>query len=97
MGNTIRKGKSVPQGVKFDPRDGRFQARMQVNGKCIHLGMFASADEASTAYRNAKAKIDPECRAAAVAANDNQTESGSDNEFDGASVSVVILKADRIQ
>lgn len=33
--------------------NGRYRARIKVNGKKIHLGSFSSAEEAHTAYRDA--------------------------------------------
>lgn len=37
----------------------KFQARIQVNGKNIHLGTFDTAEAASRAYQSAKASLHP--------------------------------------
>lgn len=36
--------------MKLDRRDGRYQSRIRVEGRQIHLGTFASAEEAARAY-----------------------------------------------
>ncbi len=41
------------KGTKFDRRNGRWAAKLQKNGKYIHLGMFATAKEAHEAYGQA--------------------------------------------
>lgn len=46
-------------GVSFDPRSGRYRARIMVDGKSRGLGFFATADAASDAYLTAKRKIHP--------------------------------------
>lgn len=43
-----------PKGVCFDKAEGKFIARMRVNGKSKRLGLFVSPVEASKAYRKAK-------------------------------------------
>ena len=40
-------------GVKF--RDGKYQARIRIDGKLIHLGTFDIAESASAAYQSAAA------------------------------------------
>jgi len=46
------RAKSTPKGVKALP-SGRFAARITVNKKLIHLGVFATEDQAQTAYLSA--------------------------------------------
>jgi len=70
MGNTIRNAKGHTQGVRFDKRHNRYQARYTLNKKTIHLGMFGTAEEASQAYRRAKFEADPHCRVAQGASVD---------------------------
>ena len=43
------RGKATPKGVKALP-SGRFQARIRVNHELIHLGTFATAEQAQQAY-----------------------------------------------
>jgi len=45
---------SLPQGVSYDPGNGTFQAIMNVHGKFVLLGEFASSDEAYQRYLEAK-------------------------------------------
>lgn len=46
-----------PKGVTWRDRiEKPFQAKIRVNGDRIHLGSFATADEAAQAYRDAAAK-----------------------------------------
>jgi HNH endonuclease/AP2 domain len=47
------------QGVR--KRSNRFEARIQVNGKAIHLGHFDSAKEAHSAYVKHKRKLHVGC------------------------------------
>lgn len=46
----IAPGSTGYRGVKLDKRDGRFNARIGVNGKPQHIGRYASAEEAARAY-----------------------------------------------
>jgi hypothetical protein len=39
------------RGVHYMKRNGKWRARIKVKGKCIHLGVFLSAADASEAYR----------------------------------------------
>ena len=43
-----------PVGVYFDKRDGKFVARLSINGKRKYLGLFPTPDEAFQAYKLAK-------------------------------------------
>ena len=43
-----------PVGVYFDKRDGKFVARLNINGKQKNLGYFTTPDEAFQAYKHAK-------------------------------------------
>lgn len=43
-----------PQGVDFDKRRGKYKAQISLYGKLKHLGLFATPEEASTAYLIAK-------------------------------------------
>ena len=43
-----------PVGVYFDKRDGKFVARLSINGKQKNLGLFTTPDEAFFAYKHAK-------------------------------------------
>jgi hypothetical protein len=45
----------LPMGVRSNP-SGTFAARLAVNKKMIHLGSFATPEEAASAYRNAREK-----------------------------------------
>ena len=49
------------QGVTLDKRRGTFFARIRLNGRSIHLGSFAHADEAHVAYINAKRQLHAGC------------------------------------
>lgn len=40
-------------GARFDARRNRWQAHIVINGKWVHIGMFATEQEASAAYLNA--------------------------------------------
>ena len=42
------------KGYKLDKRSGKYEARIIVNGRYIHLGMFNNPDDASNAYIEAK-------------------------------------------
>jgi len=44
-----------PQGVSWEEGRQKYQAKMQVHGTCKNLGRYSTAEEASSAYRNAKA------------------------------------------
>jgi hypothetical protein len=46
----------LPVGVSLHV-DGRFRARVRVNGRLKHLGIFDSASDANTAWANEKARI----------------------------------------
>ncbi|QMV32657.1 hypothetical protein 2A_00071 [Ralstonia phage Darius] len=41
------------KGVRYDGRDGRFQAVIMISGKSFSLGRFASAEDAHAAYMKA--------------------------------------------
>jgi len=43
-----------PVGVCFDNYAGKFKARLAINGKLKHLGLFATPEEAFQAYKTAK-------------------------------------------
>ena len=43
-----------PVGVCFNKRDGKFMARLAINGKLKHLGYFTTPEEAFFAYKTAK-------------------------------------------
>ena len=43
-----------PVGVYFDKAPGRFRARLSINGKMKHLGLFTTPEEAFQAYKLAK-------------------------------------------
>ena len=43
-------------GVVLDKPTKKWQAQIQVNGKCIYLGLFTDIEEASQAYQEAKEK-----------------------------------------
>lgn len=45
------------QGVARYKRTGRFQAQLKVRGKNVYLGIYDTVDEASLAYRDAKAQL----------------------------------------
>lgn len=48
-------------GVTFHPKNGKFQARIQVDKKPKSLGYFAKAEDASAAYRDAKRRLHAGC------------------------------------
>lgn len=68
MGNVVRKGRGIMQGVRYDKRYSKYQARLMTKGKSLHLGMFDTAEDAHFAYREAKTNLDPKCRMAQSAA-----------------------------
>jgi len=43
-----------PVGVCFDKHAGKFKARLNINGKAKHLGLFPTPEEAFQAYKAAK-------------------------------------------
>jgi hypothetical protein len=45
------------KGVTVDPRTGRFRAKIRVNGKRTHIGVFDSAEEAGAAYVAASRRV----------------------------------------
>jgi hypothetical protein len=45
-----RNNTSGFKGVSFHKQTGRFRAALNTNGKCIHLGLFSTAEEAAHAY-----------------------------------------------
>lgn len=51
-----RKGKSLPKGVDYAKRSGKYRARIQSNGKLLHLGFFDTPDGAHAAYAAAALK-----------------------------------------
>ena len=53
--NRIKQNKFI--GVSFE--DGRYRARININGKLRHLGMFATPEEAHNAYVIALPKPEP--------------------------------------
>lgn len=54
ISNRVQKNDSAGiKGVKFDSRYNRYQARITVDGKTLHLGMFDTAQEAGLAYKEA--------------------------------------------
>ena len=46
-------------GASFDKRDGRWTAWIKANGKSVYLGRYATGEEASQAYLNAKRELHP--------------------------------------
>lgn len=42
------------QGVSFDKERGKYQAKIKINKKTIHIGRFNTAEEASLRYQEAK-------------------------------------------
>lgn len=44
------------RGVRLDIRSGRWQARIRINGKGVHLGMFSNMEDAKSAYASANQK-----------------------------------------
>lgn len=52
------KPSGLPAGVTIDKRSGKYGAKIKVGGKLIWLGTYESADDASMAFRAAKAKRD---------------------------------------
>ena len=51
--NAARRGR-YPLGVSWDKSSGKFQARINCNGKSKYLGLFTTAEEASQAYQSAR-------------------------------------------
>ena len=49
-----RANRTLPLGAMLDKRDGRFQSKISFDGENIHLGRFATAQEAHEAYVVAK-------------------------------------------
>ena len=47
------KGKPLPKGVSFHKQTGKYQARISQGRRLIHLGLFASPQEAAIAYNEA--------------------------------------------
>lgn len=50
--NRVKNSKNTSgyKGVTWHKRDKRWQAALTLNGKCIHLGYYGSAEEAHKAY-----------------------------------------------
>lgn len=48
-------------GVGFDPRDGRYRAKIGHQGRQKYLGSFSTADEAHAAYVEAKRRLHEGC------------------------------------
>jgi len=53
VGGRVRRGSSGFLGVSFYARTGRWSARIQIEGKRLHLGYFPTAEEAAAAYDRA--------------------------------------------
>lgn len=53
IANRVQINSTGVKGVRYDKRTGKFQARIMVTGKSIHLGMFDCAVEAGNAYDDA--------------------------------------------
>ena len=51
-----RDNTSGAKGVCFDAYTGRWQAKIHVDGKTVHLGRFTELDDAAAAYRVASEK-----------------------------------------
>lgn len=51
-----RSGRALPKGVDWLPKRGRFQARIMVDYKSIHIGHFFTESEAEAAYDAAATK-----------------------------------------
>jgi HNH endonuclease len=50
------KSRNLPKGAHWKPRDNIFHSQIKVNYKAIHLGRFATAQEAANAYNEAAIK-----------------------------------------
>jgi hypothetical protein len=55
VGNSAPRKHRRFKGPHFDPRTGRYQSFIRHNNRLLHLGMYASEEEAAAAY-NTKAK-----------------------------------------
>lgn len=45
------------KGVFYDKKTNRYRARIKVDGKCVYLGKFKSAEEAKAAYDEAAVRL----------------------------------------
>lgn len=59
MQNTAAQSGNISgyKGVTYDPRDGRYDARLTINGKTYYLGRFDTPEEANAAYMIAAKKL----------------------------------------
>lgn len=53
-----RAGKTLPMGVGFDRRTGRYTANINVNGKRVWLGRFPTPERALEAYRSRAEEVE---------------------------------------
>jgi hypothetical protein len=53
-------GKTVSglRGVTYRPRNGRWEARISIDGKCIQIGTYKTAEEAEAAYKKVKYELE---------------------------------------
>lgn len=64
--NLVRtKPRSLPQGVKLDPRSGTYSARAANGGDVVHLGTYSTPEEAELAYKLFRRRQDPLSRVCA--------------------------------
>ncbi len=50
--NTPIRGKSKYRGVSFFKRDNKWQAKIKIDGKSKHLGLYETEIDAARAYNN---------------------------------------------
>lgn len=48
-------------GVSYDPRSKRYRSKIRINGRQTHIGSFPDAEQAATAYLEAKRIHHPGC------------------------------------
>lgn len=61
----LRLGKKLPKGVSYQTKYDAYRARIGVDGRVIHLGTFATPEEAHAAYVEAACKYKNEFARAA--------------------------------
>lgn len=57
--NSQNKLNRSRHGIGVKKQGGSFQARIRIDGKLIHLGSFATAEQAALAYQNEARKVKP--------------------------------------